>query len=510
MRVCRAPVTASPSIAFALCVALANGCAGVTSSASEPSLPPLGIGDGGTSSLPPLGNEDGGTSSLLPPGLPPGRAPRPVFGSTVTASIPPPPISGGTLLVTHDGHTAVAADPDRDAVYVVDVWRGAVTFTIALQPGDEPGRVAEDGAGRVHVALRKGAALVTIDPATGAILARRDVCPAPRGVAWDATTDLVWVACATGELVALPAAGGAAARSLVVERDLRDVIIQSGALSVTTFRSAEVLRLTAAGSLARRDMLPSTPAAPPELGPPPLPSQDGSVPPPVPPTFGGFAPHVAWRAVGGLNGSIVIAHQDESTQDIQTKQPGAYGAGGPIVHCEVTTVGSDGVAINNTVFSSMVLPVDVAISPDGTYGAVVSAGVAFTPLANVGYFSVTGTPTKQARPRSLLANAQAIAIAFDAAGDLLVQSREPAALWVEPASATAPTSIALSTISRDDTAHDLFHAQAGGLIACASCHPEGGDDGHVWQLDGAPRRTPSLRGTIAGTAPYHWPGDEPD
>jgi cytochrome c peroxidase len=28
-------------------------------------------------------------------------------------------------------------------------------------------------------------------------------------------------------------------------------------------------------------------------------------------------------------------------------------------------------------------------------------------------------------------------------------------------------------------------------------------------LDGLPRRTPSLRGTIAGTAPYHWPGDEP-
>jgi cytochrome c peroxidase len=27
-------------------------------------------------------------------------------------------------------------------------------------------------------------------------------------------------------------------------------------------------------------------------------------------------------------------------------------------------------------------------------------------------------------------------------------------------------------------------------------------------LDGKPRRTPSLRGTIAGTAPYHWPGDE--
>jgi hypothetical protein len=30
----------------------------------------------------------------------------------------------------------------------------------------------------------------------------------------------------------------------------------------------------------------------------------------------------------------------------------------------------------------------------------------------------------------------------------------------------------------------------------------------VWNLNGNKRRTPSLRGTIAGTAPYHWPGDE--
>ncbi len=39
--------------------------------------------------------------------------------------------------------------------------------------------------------------------------------------------------------------------------------------------------------------------------------------------------------------------------------------------------------------------------------------------------------------------------------------------------------------------------------------PRGGDDGHVWRLTAATeftRGTPSLRGTIAGTAPYHWDG----
>jgi cytochrome c553 len=94
-----------------------------------------------------------------------------------------------------------------------------------------------------------------------------------------------------------------------------------------------------------------------------------------------------------------------------------------------------------------------------------------------------------------------------------VQTREPATLWGFPQggdASAAPWSIPLSTTSRCDTGHDIFHTHAGVAIACASCHPEGGDDGHEWILNGEQRRTPSLRGTIAGTAPYHWPGDEAD
>jgi DNA-binding beta-propeller fold protein YncE len=192
----------------------------------------------------------------------------------VVASVAPPPISGGTLLVLADGVTAIASDPDRAAVYVVNTATATVTATVALQPGDEPGRLVEDGAGRVHVALRGGSALVTIDPTTGTILERRSVCPAPRGVAWDPTRDAVWVACATGELLALPAAGGAALSSVTVERDLRDVLVQSdGSLAITTFRSAEVLRVATDGSVTRRDSL---------LSPEP-----------------DFAPHVAWRSIHG-------------------------------------------------------------------------------------------------------------------------------------------------------------------------------------------------------------------
>jgi DNA-binding beta-propeller fold protein YncE len=148
-------------------------------------------------------------------------------------------VSGGTLLGLRAGHTAVASDPDRDAIYVVDTQQATLAFTVTLNPGDEPGRLVEDGTGRVHVALRSAGALATIDPSTGAPLFERQVCPAPRGVAWDPSTDLVWVACATGELVGLPAAGGDATIRWVVQRDLRDVVVTDSGLAVTrTSRSS--------------------------------------------------------------------------------------------------------------------------------------------------------------------------------------------------------------------------------------------------------------------------------
>jgi hypothetical protein len=520
--------------AFAMPV-LAGGCSSSSNGplvgealiGSPPSAMPCGpVGLGSSGSSTPAGpSPTPGPQPISPCGnvVDPGLVP--VFGATVTAGTTPPPISGGTLMVLRDGVTAVASDPDRDAVYIVNSQSGTVTYTVSLQPGDEPGRLIQDGAGQVQVALRSGGALVTIDPVLGAVTARRAVCPAPRGVAWDSTTDSVWVACATGELVALPAAGGAATTSFTVERDLRDIIIDNGSMSVTQFRSADVLRLSSTGTIARRDPMP----------------QDGP-----------FVPHVAWRAVVGPSQSVVVAHQGHSNQNIQTIVPGGYGANGPgAVEAECTTMAPDGTIVASVDLNNMVLPVDVAVSPDQSFAAIVGAGNAFAPelstlaivqlgTSGVGLaspvpvpmvldddasaptFAPTPAPGPVFSPAStvqLNRDEQAIAVAFDGNGNVLVQTREPAHLWVIPIPSAgvvgawplpASPPIVLSSITRDDTGHDIFHTSAGALIACASCHPEGGDDSHVWTLNGAARRTPSLRGTIAGTAPYHWPGDEPD
>jgi hypothetical protein len=585
---------------------------------------------------------------------------QPTFGTTQTSSVSPPALSGGTLLVTKSGSYAVAADPDRDAIYVVDLSKNSSKI-VTLQAGDEPGRLAEDGSGHVHVALRRGGALVTVDPTSASIITRRSVCPAPRGLAWESATDLVWVACATGELVGMPASGGSATQSFVVERDLRDVLVTSSGLAVSQFRSAQVLRVDATGTISRRDNLPAPSPA--------------------------FVPHVAWRTVASPSGVIYAVHQEETVNSLDTgmlagedsgafagssssgsgggfsggggfisapigplgsglPSGGGYGvsagcggggggtgtvffggssSGGPIfpppsddgglfggsssgatgvasssgfvgddsglavgedasedamavtfdggvegsislpptmlppppppedaggttdaglqcnvfglglplnlqlgplgnsgqtissqcamsgaVHSVLTAIDEQGSLVTNVALPG-VLPVDMAISPDGQNLAVALPGDAYLDnLPTVLLLSPCGTLAQSSFTVGGEGNkAQPVGVAYGPTGTLFVQTRDPAQLWfVDPSGSRS--SITLSSVSRHDTGYDVFHTQAGGMIACASCHPEGRDDGHVWRLDGNTRRTPSLAGTIAGTAPYHWPGDMKD
>src|SRR6266542_1429396 len=64
------------------------------------------------------------------------------------------PITGGTMLVTRDDARAVVADPDRDRIVVLDLTTEQIANVFELAPGSQPGRVVEDGTGRIHVALR--------------------------------------------------------------------------------------------------------------------------------------------------------------------------------------------------------------------------------------------------------------------------------------------------------------------------------------------------------------------
>jgi cytochrome c peroxidase len=219
------------------------------------------------------------------------------------------------------------------------------------------------------------------------------------------------------------------------------------------------------------------------------------------------------RSGGGSSGGSSLLDSPGAGPPVPLPPPGF----GPIVASVVAILGSDGSVLRSpTPLPQTVLPVDVALSPDNDQLAIAGAGNGFG--VSSGFWLVTGNGATSLPWTSL---SPLVAVAFDGRGNVLAQTLEPEASlsFVPttslpegrlPSAAATVERVSLSTVAKHNTGHDIFHTQAGAFIACASCHPEGGDDGHVWQLDGLPRRTPSLRGTIAGTAPYHWPGEERD
>lgn len=453
---------------------------------------------------------------------------RLVVGPTVSMAAPPPAISGGTLLALSDGTTVVAADPDRDQVYLVDLPTRAVRATVALSTGDEPGRVIEDASGFVHVSLRRGGALVKIDPALGEIVERRSVCAAPRGLAHEPATDLIHVACAGGELVSLPAGGGRVMRSVKLDADLRDVVVDGDHLRVSRFRSAELLTVDRDGKVMGR-MVPPVFRA--------VEARGGQA----------FSPSVVWRTVGMPGGRVAMVHQRGVDDEVQHGVAGGYGGFDSchtVVHSAMTVVEKDGTVVPGAVLGDLPMVVDMALSSDGTRVAFVSAANAHTSggpsgsprsvhttsvdaastsgkggcareaghqpcgrdaVPSGGLFK-DGTLRTCANSVPSVVTGEAIAVAYTTDDVVIVQSREPARLNLP-----GGVAIVLSDVSVADTGHTLFHANAGAGLACASCHAEGNDDGRVWNFACAgARRTQSLQIGIKGTEPFHWSGDEKD
>jgi hypothetical protein len=457
-------------------------------------------GGGGSSGAP--GAATCGMPSVGPPGMP---SPfQPMLGPAASAAVAPRPVSGGTLLVLTDGTTAVASDPDRDVVYVADLKTRAVQARVALSPDDEPGRLVEDGAGLVHVALRRGGAVVTLDPATGMVMRRENVCAAPRGLAYEAAHDLVHVACAEGTLVSLRAAGGVF-RTLTLRRDLRDVVATGdGRLLVSTFKSADVLTVDATGAVT------SSVRPPARHGVSPLNGQPRTM-----------SPAVAWRMVSAGDSGALLLHQ-RGVDDPINPAPGGYAAGkgcDGIVESTTTIVAPGATPAVSAPLGMVTLAVDVAVSPDGQKMAIAAAGNSRAPLSPVielpvslvtqtagGCVSGGAPPPPVGQGAAAPPPGQVIAVAYASSGAVVAQSRDPAVLWTSDGG----DPISLSTEATHDTGHLMFHVDAGGGVACASCHPEGGEDGRIWNFTClGPRRSQSLRGGLSGTEPFHWDGDMP-
>jgi hypothetical protein len=418
------------------------------------------------------------------------------------------PLLGGTVTTAGGGDFAVVSDAERDLIYVLNVRTRLVRAKIRLPAGSQPTRGVEDNLGQVRVALRGTGQIATIGVSSGTLIRVDSVCPEPRGVAWNTTNDSLLVACGSGELVSVPNVGSTSVRRL--NADLRDVIVNNGKIRASTFRSAQLLDV---GESVTTLELPSIT----------LPEVRGA------PTS--FDPSVAWRTIAAPNGRSVTVHQRAVTGDIDTIRTGLP----PVVvpyytnPCSNAVVRSavsvaDATRVLSSVEIASVLPVDMALSLDGNELAIVGAGnssLIRVPLAAM-MTGISGgicgpiarspsPPDDRGRPTDPLG--QPVGVAYGRDGELIVHSRSPALVTILPAwkegSSTEPAPVVIElegTTDAETPGFQLFHTSTSGL-ACASCHPEGHEDGHVWTFFGEQRRTQPLSGGIAALAPFHWKGD---
>jgi len=78
-----------------------------------------------------------------------------------------------------------------------------------------------------------------------------------------------------------------------------------------------------------------------------------------------------------------------------------------------------------------------------------------------------------------------------------------------------PMLVASKLSDKQHTGMVLFHSaepaiSQRGALACATCHPDGRDDGLSWKIETNTLQTPLLAGRIVGTHPYKWDGGDKD
>lgn len=435
-------------------------------------------------------------------------APRPVDHEALAK--PAAPIGGGTLLVM--GDTAVAADPDTDEVYVADMRFSTLRHTISFELGDEPGRIIEARGGHAIVALRRGGRLAVIDVQEGTVVRETAVCPEPRGM--DLAEDALYVACAGGELVTLTPDASAITRTLRLDRDLRDVLsLGGGRLAVSQFRAASVLVVDADGTVVHEERAHDTPSAEAAVG---------------------------YRMREIAPGQVVMLHQLGATRLIPIdapppqadvpSSPSPYGGGtaidgpgegefcttGGIVSSAATVFDltpwiGEQQQLHGPVVSTagdigpLVLPVDVDANEDGLFAAV-GAGNDLVFFGNLSSLD----PDRRLFTCSMEATrvvGMPVAVELDELGTAVVQTRSPARLIRVDASGARTAEVELPGPSRRDLGHAVFHTSASpsSPIACASCHPEGREDGRTWAFEEVgQRRTQTVAGGVLDTEPLHW------
>jgi len=403
-----------------------------------------------------------------------------------------PAVSGGTLAV-NDVHV-VAADPRRDTLWIarsVGVETLVLEGDVDLGEGAQPGRVLLERA-RAFVVLGGTGEVAEVDLEAREIVRREEVCEAPRGIARDGEELLV--TCVGGELLRLDAELAVVTRTSL-KPDLRDVVVQEDRVWVSVFRSGEILELRGDEVLSHE----------------------------LPPFARDRVARVAWRMIDADGTGVYVLHQQMSTQNFVSPEEGeerfgedlggpfgGYGSEGTLPQDRIVVSAVAWVGDEARVLTVDAAPLAVDLAMQDRTVLLASAAVpsresdqAPGVRTAVRSFAGESTPWPSTHEGDALVS-ESVAVRgsrvfafYPRAGQL--------ATWT--GSEVVRVRLAPEVV---DTGHDVFHANTQASVACASCHPAGRDDGHVWTFDFQPRRTQPLTGGVMSTTPFHWAGDQPD
>ncbi len=440
-----------------------------------------------------------------------------------------PPARGGVVVVDRDAYVAYVADADDAALHRVNLLSGGVASTplpcapeqLALLPVG-----ADEARTRVAVALRgcNRVAVVDVGPdGEGSVAASVEVPAEPWGLAVTPRGEILVTSAWGHALTGLDGETLATRFTVDLAREPRGVVVsRDGRRAFVTHATGDAIsavELVAEGSGEG----PPTVRRLPGLSPRYRNDVDRAI--------GGRTEHpavsLAFAAAISENGArLFVPHVAvQNGQEAVTIVPGGYG----------------GVSIeeDTTVASVAVLSVES--------GEVVAPPMPATPISGTSLPAVApaGAPCRQPTAAAVLGDS--LYVTSYGTGELVELSARsldpalapvrtfrvgdgPAGVDVDPATRVAVVysrfsheisivgldagTVETFPIARDPLDADvaagrrLFHDEQDRRIsrdgrACATCHPDGRDDGLVWRLGAGPRQTPTLVGRL-DHGPYGW------
>lgn len=419
---------------------------------------------------------------------------RPKDRMPIEGSVPIP--SGGTVVVSSNQNLAVVSEAISSQIVVVDLTKQAETKRITLRPGDEPGQCVEGSLPtEFFCVLRTGSAVVRFrtDQLRLTPIQRSYVCNEPRGLAFAKSDQRLYVACDGGELVTVETARLELqpVKSQKLDAGLHDVQLIAGSggpdeeVWVSRRRQAKVYKLNRQTGEQLGSIEPpknSSPDAQPTTASrlARLPDGTGAY---LLHEYGGLLPFVYYQG---------CVNCDPTLMELKNRQ-----------------AASRALTFRTTSGEKLVAPLDLAIHNSGTV-AVIAAGNRSISGSDARRPLLIGPPGSLQPSSAIPETAMPVAVAAYRDG-FVVQTIGQASLWIVPNNGT-PQAIRLEKDLQPIRPLELFYASSSSVnLACASCHPDGKDDGHKWQIlstDATRRRTLSLRGMLAGRSMFRRTGSD--